>query len=56
MPDLGHDAYWFAKQIRELVWRSKAGEEAVGKGDDRVGRLRSAPVKMDAEASGSSRP
>ena len=27
LPDLGHDAYWFAKQIRELVWTSKAGEE-----------------------------
>jgi hypothetical protein len=25
--DLGHDAYWFAKQIRELVWTSRAGEE-----------------------------
>jgi hypothetical protein len=27
LPGLGHDAYWFAKQIRELVWTSKAGEE-----------------------------
>lgn len=27
LPVLGHDAYWFAKQIRELVWTSKAGDE-----------------------------
>jgi hypothetical protein len=27
LPVLGHDAYWFAKQIRELVWTSKEGEE-----------------------------
>lgn len=27
LPDLGHDAYWFVKQIRELVWTSKSGEE-----------------------------
>lgn len=27
LPDLGHDAYWFAKQIRDLVWTSKAGED-----------------------------
>src|SRR3954451_21651371 len=27
LPDLGHDAYWLAKQIRELVGTSKAGEE-----------------------------
>lgn len=27
LPDLGHDAYWFAKEIRELVWTGKTGEE-----------------------------
>ena len=27
LPDLGHDAYWFAKQMRELVWQSKSGEQ-----------------------------
>jgi hypothetical protein len=26
-PDLAHDAYWLAKQIRDLVWVSKSGEE-----------------------------
>ena len=30
LPDLGHDAYWFAKKIRELVWTSKSG----GRGGD----------------------
>ncbi len=29
LPDLGHDAYWFAKEIRKLVWTSKAGDEVV---------------------------
>jgi hypothetical protein len=27
LPDLGHDGYWFAKQVRDLVWKSKSGEE-----------------------------
>jgi hypothetical protein len=27
LPDLEHDAYWFAKQVRDLVWTSKVGEE-----------------------------
>ena len=29
LPMLGHDAYWFAKKIRELVWTSKDGDEVV---------------------------
>jgi hypothetical protein len=29
LPDMGHDAYWFAKEIRSLVWKSKAGDEVV---------------------------
>jgi hypothetical protein len=27
LPNLGHDAYWFAKQIRDLKWTSKDGVE-----------------------------
>ena len=27
LPDLGHDGYWFAKQLPDLVWTSKVGEQ-----------------------------
>lgn len=29
LPDLGHDAYWFAKSIHGLKWTSKDGQEVL---------------------------
>jgi hypothetical protein len=29
LPDLGHDAYWLMKQIRELVYKDASGNETL---------------------------